>query len=244
LPGYRITDEQLSGLYDKATDDEQEILDQLYESYSAAMNVKTTYAGVREALESIPGSLDSLSGSIDSIIGTLSVINSQIDALMSGNDIDDLISQLEQLGQLADGISVLSENYRLFHSGLVEYTGGVSALAEGYGLFDDGFRDLYTGIEQLSDGITDLSEGVGTLAGETSDMPDRVKAEIDSLISDFSAAPFKPVSFTSGRNGDTGFVQFVLKTDGIEKPAAAEVAPVEAAQPSFLDRLIALFKKT
>lgn len=242
LPGYKISGEMLGSLYEKATDEESVLLDQLYESYTAAMTVKSTYSGVQEALASISGSLDSLSGSIDSTAMTLAAINEQIDALTSGNGLSDLTEQLEQLEQLADGISVLSANYRLFHSGLVEYAGGVSALAEGYGIFDNGFCDLYTGIEGLSDGISQFSGGVGALAAETSDMPDRVKTEIDSLVSDFSAVAFKPVSFTSSRNSDTGFVQFVLKTEGIEKPAVADSAPIEAAQPSFLDRLIALFK--
>ena len=150
---------------------------------------------------------------------------------------------LQQLEQLSAGLKELSDNYGLFHSGLAAFVNGTSSLAKGYSMVDDGFLELFLGIEEFAGGISDLNAGVALLASETQDIPDRVKQEIDNLMSDYTAAPFKAVSFTSDKNKDVNFVQFVCKMDGIDKPAQTNAAPQAAETASFLDRLTSLFKK-
>lgn len=240
IPGHQITQAQLSGLHSKASEEEQALLDQLLESYTAAMTVKSTHERTKGMLDSIAGSLDTLSSSVDSTVVILAAINGQIDTLMSGNAIEGMVGQL---GMLSAGLSELSANYALFHDGLVAFTRGASGLAGGYAMIDDGFRELYIGAGELSDGISQLNSGAATLADETADIPDRVKDEIDSLVSDYESAEFAPVSFTSVKNAGVSFVQFVLKTANIEKPAEKAAAPADAEAATFKDRFFALFGK-
>jgi putative membrane protein len=73
-------------------------------------------------------------------------------------------------------------------------------------------------------------------------MPDTFQTKIDDLMDEYTGSDFKPVSFLSSRNLNTGLVQFVLKCDAIEKPEATAKAPAERKDETIWDRVTALFK--
>ncbi len=74
------------------------------------------------------------------------------------------------------------------------------------------------------------------------DLPDMIQEEIDKMKEEYMPSDFDPVSFTSSRNTDTDFVQFVLQGAGIEKQEEPEPAQNEEEPETFWDRLIALFQ--
>jgi X-X-X-Leu-X-X-Gly heptad repeat protein len=97
------------------------------------------------------------------------------------------------------------------------------------------------GLTALRDGLSELHTGTETLAGETAGIPGRVQAELDTLIGAYTGGGFEPVSFASKTNQDIAFVQFVFKTDGIQKPAVKAPETEESEPSGFWDRLGKLF---
>lgn len=236
LPGHIITEEQLYGLYAKADAAEQATLGRLMESYIAAMTVRGTYEQVRPAFSAVSATLGMLSASVDMVADALRDMSARISGALSGND------AAAQLNQLAGGLSELAENYAVFHKGLESFAEGVAGLAGGYARIDEGIEELASGLEGMSGGIAELLKGTGDLAEETSGIPEQARNEIDALVSDYIGSEFEPVSFTSSRNVDISFVQFVFRTEGINKPAAEKTAPADAEPVNFWDRLINLFR--
>ena len=237
IPDYRINDAQLGGLYAAAGDDERALLDRLVESYASAMTVKGTYEQVQTALMSVGASLEGLAGSADTLSASMNEMSAQMSGMISGND------SLAQIQQLSFGMAELSQRYAGFHNGLVAYTGGISDIVRGYRELDTGIAELRDGITEFSNGIAELRDGTDRLVDETSDMPERVRKEIDNVANDYlgDGGEFEPASFTSGSNENISFVQFVFKADGIELPAPEKAAPPNGGGQSFLDRLKALF---
>ena len=236
IPVYQIGEPQTGSLYSKADDDERELLDRLIENYMAAQAVKEVYSQAKPVLASVTATLDSLSAMIDSSAEMLGGISALIGGALSDYDI------IGQLGELTEGLSELSRNYAVFHSGLVTFMQGVSEAAAGYSELYEGITGLGRGAEGVARGIGEVYGGTTLLADEVSDIPAMVDTMIDDIASSYSGAGFEPVSFASDKNSDTGFVQFVFKTDGISIPPEVD-APSEAVQLNFWDRLMKLFGK-
>jgi putative membrane protein len=236
IPAGTVTQDDINALYAVVTDPAQQaVLNQLAANYAAAQTVKGTYAGVKAAFDGVGTTIDSIVPSIDQMAATLEDMSAQI-----GGSLESL-NGLEQLGQLTSGLSKLSANYSSFHSGLVDYLNGVNTLASNYGAFHSGLASFGDGVGELDNGIGELHDGTDTLSGEVADLPDMMQEEIDKMKEKYLPVDFDPVSFTSSKNTDTKFVQFVLQCDGIEKPEAAEPAPAQEKTETFWDRLAALF---
>ncbi|MCL1793802.1 MAG: hypothetical protein FWG34_08025 [Oscillospiraceae bacterium] len=270
IPEPQLKEEQMFGLFVKATDGEQALLGYLLECYAAAMTVRGTYEAVKPAFESVGVTMDTLSDSVYTIAAALSEIAGQIGEAAEGGE------SMEKMRQLTEGISQIYENYMDFHIGLVAYAraigdlakgygaldsgiadfgGGVSELclgmaelnsgakdfAGGYGEFDAGVGDLSDGMEKFYDGITKFCDGTGEMAKETADMPQTVRDKIDSMLERYTGKYFEAVSFASSENKNISFVQFVFMTDKIEKPKTEAAKKDQSAQPGFWERLFGLF---
>lgn len=236
IPAGTVTQDQINALYGSVTDPgQQAVLGELVSNYTAAQTVKGTYAQVKTAFDAVGTTIDSLVPSMDEMASALDGMASQIGSAAAG------LSGLSQIGQLASGLSELSAKYASFHSGLVNYTGGVNTLASNYGAFHSGLAEFSDGVGELDSGIGELHEGTDTLEGEVADLPETMQEEIDKMKEQYLPADFDPVSFTSSKNTDTEYVQFVLQCDGIEEPETAEEAPDETETETFWDRFVALF---
>ena len=238
IPDVQISEERLYGLYAKADEVEQALLGELMENYAAAMTVKGTYEQVKTAFVSIPATLDTLSESVQPISDTLKTLSAQISDALSGMDSVDIMARLRPL---VGGLAELSQNYANFHNGLLSYTQGVSALSDGFAGLGDGVSGLGDGASALYDGLAEFGNGANRLATETSDLPERVQTEIDKLTDETMGGSFDIVSFTSDRNKNVSFVQFVFKTEGVEAPAVAKDAPSNQEPQNFWERLKSLF---
>ena len=244
IPGLYISEEEIFSLYAIIGDSEEAgILKNLVDSYVAAMTVKGTYEQTGPAFASIPVTLGTLSGSVDAIAAVLSSTADQISAALAAD------TTIDQLTQLANGISGLAGSYGDFHRGLMAYARGISEIADGYSEFDsgvesfsDGLTEFYDGITALYDGIVALHDGTAKMADETSDMPDMIQSEIDSMVSEYTSCVFDAVSFTSAKNENVCYVQFVFVTDGIAKSEADAVVPANEDPQTFWDRLVQLFR--
>ena len=235
IPDAVITEEELGRLY-LDNPDKKDTIDKLAAYYASGARTKATYENVRPLFDAMETSLDQLIASVGQISGALKETAAQIKGALESSD------AFSQLSQLTAGLQALSAQYGDFHEGLVMFTGGVSELNKNYGSLDAGIAGLADGAGQLSDGIGQTADGVSELNDGVKDLPQKTDEEIQKLMDAYDKSDVKPVSFTSPKNTNTVSVQFVMKTDRIEKPATPETAPEPAQKETIWDRFVDLFK--
>nr|WP_175490332.1 YhgE/Pip domain-containing protein [Litchfieldia salsa] len=234
IPEYEISEEQIQQLYGSGAD--QQVLDQLIETYSTARTAKGTYLSVQEAFVAVDGTLVQVSGALLEMASQLEQIANGLSTSLEEMNI------AESITQLRDGVSQLSSNYRAFHSGLVKYTGGVSQLSSSYSELHNGVVALSDGTGKLESGASQLHDGTTELYEATSDLPEQIKEEVDQMMSEYDKSDFEPVSFVSSKNEDINSVQFVLKTESIKQEEAEESEKTVEEVKGFWARLVELFK--
>ncbi len=235
IPDAVITEAELGQLY-QVNPAMKDTLDKLAAYYAAGVKTKAVYANVRPLFDSMDAALDQLSGSADQISSALKDTAAQIKGALENSD------AFNQLGQLSAGLQALSAKYGDFHEGLMMFTGGISKLNKNYGSLDGGISGLADGADALSDGLGQAADGVSALNDGVKDLPQKTDKEIQKLMDDYDKSDVKPVSFASPKNLNTASVQFVMKTDKIEKPEPPATAPEPVHKETIWDRFISLFK--
>jgi putative membrane protein len=232
IPAHQISEEEIKALYSSGAD--ANVVNKLVESYSAAQKVKGTYSQVQEAFAAVDPTLKQVSGSVTEMSAGLTAIADELSASLKDMD----MSGLEQLQK---GLAELSSNYGEFHSGLVGYTGGVSKLAASYNQLHSGVAGLADGTGQLNKGVGELHNGTSELHQETKDLPEQMQHEINEMIKEYDKSDFEPVSFVSPKNENITSVQFVIKTEAIEKEEQEEKQARPEKKKGFWDLLMDLF---
>ncbi|WP_449355245.1 YhgE/Pip domain-containing protein [Virgibacillus natechei] len=235
IPDSDITEDQIGELLNSDVD--QEVVNQLVDSYESAQTVKGTYEGVKEAFAAVTGTLDDVSGSLREMADGANATATEIENGLADMD------GLDELDELQSSVSEFASQYQSFHQGLVEYTGGVSDLASNYQDIDEGIGGLADGTNSLENGAWELKEGTEELEAETSDMPDELQSEVDEMMDEFDASDFEPISFVSGDNKDVDVVQFALQTESIEveEPETTEDTD-EEEDKGVWERFLDLFR--
>ncbi|NCB50327.1 MAG: hypothetical protein EOM54_00400 [Clostridia bacterium] len=228
IPAPSLSETEIGALM--AANPNSEELEELIENYKAAQTVRATWAQVSPAFDAVSATLPTLGASVTTVSASLRGMASQIEAAMQSSD------SLSGLAALYEGMAALSENYSAFHEGLVSYAGGVNALYEGWTGLEGGISAISSGAYLLSKGAKEFSDGMETLNGETSGIPEEMEAITGALSSDF-----EPASFISELNDGAASVQFVIKTDAIEKPEPDETGTAAASPSTLWDRIKALF---
>lgn len=127
----------------------------------------------------------------------------------------------------AEGAGRLSSSLDTLEEGMETLSGGMKAL-------DKGFDGLRKGAEKLNDGTGELNEKAGS-AG------DDIEAELSDAVDDMTGGSWTPVSYISSENSDVTSVQFIIKTETIEKPEA-EITDEETEERSFWEKILDLFR--
>ncbi|MCL1896859.1 MAG: hypothetical protein FWG03_09985 [Clostridiales bacterium] len=237
IPG-PLTEEQIAGFYMSIPTmpaEQQAVANELLANYAAAQTAKGTYDAVKPGFDAVAAAIDGLVPGLDGMSLALKSMAEGVKEAAGSLD------GLEQLGELAEGLEELSRNYSAFHTGLVGYTGGVDALSENYSAFHNGLASFSSGVGELSSGARELFDGTSTLNSEISSLPDDLKKEIDKMKEQYMPADFDTVSFTSPKNTNTVYVQFVIRGGDIEKPEQEKEEPPEEKTETIWDRLLALF---
>ncbi|WP_019153490.1 hypothetical protein [Robertmurraya massiliosenegalensis] len=234
IPAPEISETQIQELYGSNAD--PNVLNQLIDTYSAALQAKGTYSAVKAAFDAVNSTLEQVSGGLLEIATHLETMAEGISSSLENNEMTDSFALLQK------GISDLSTNYKEFHSGLVGYAGGVSQLSSSYDMLDSGIADLSTGTGELENGVSELHDGTGELKDATSDIPEQMKEEVDQMMAEYDKSDFEPVSFVSAENENINSVQFVLKTESIKYEEPEEVEEIEEEPQGFWARLLELFK--
>ncbi|GLB59907.1 YhgE/Pip domain-containing protein [Cytobacillus sp. NCCP-133] len=233
IPAQQITEEEISELYKSGAD--SNVLDKLVESYSAAQKVKGTYSNVKKAFDAVEPSLTQISDSVRGMSGTLTSIANELSESMKEMDVS-------ALGELQKGLTSLSSNYSQFHSGLVSYTEGVGQLSSSYNKLHSGITELSGGTSELEKGLGELQNGTDKLHEETKDLPAQMQKKINEMVQEYDKSDFKPVSFVSSKNETVSSVQFVIKTESIEKEEQVTKKEKPVKEKGFWDLLLDLFR--
>lgn len=235
IPDYKISEEEITVL--KSSDADSEVVKKLLETYQATRNAKGTYSAVKEAFAAVDPTLQEVSGSVTEMANTMERIATDITTSIEGMNVADSI------GELQAGLATLSTNYKTFHAGLVSYTDGVGQLSSSYQDVHTGIVELAGGTGELESGVDELDDGTDTLYQSTKDMPDEMQEEINQMIADFDKSDLNAVSFVSAENEKVNSVQFVIKTESIEKQEQeSNEEQEEEESKGFWDRLLDLFK--
>lgn len=235
IPDDIISEDVLAKLY-QDNPDKKDTIDTLAQFYASGSKAKGTFLATKPAFDAVGNSLEQLVGSVNSISDALKLTASQIKDAIDNNN------TLAQMAQLSAGLTALSDNYSQFHKGLISYTSGVSELRDNYGALDNGISGIAGGMGDLYGGISETNDGTTKLNNELKDMPSKVDEQINNLLNEYDKSDFKTTSFVSAKNVNTDLVQFVFKTDKVEKAEAPAEAPVQPEVPSIWTRFLDLFK--
>lgn len=182
-----------------------------------------------------------------------------IQQMMSSDEVTSRLNEaVAAVNSAAEQISALKEQldgYGTFYSGLSDYTAAVSSAESGADTLKQNMDKLYdstgtlqTSVGKLNDAIGELYDGTQKLYDGTSEFADRtsnidtqISDEINSITSSISGDDSDTVSFISDKNSNVDSVQFIIKTEAIEKPEAAESAVSEEETLTFWQKLLRLF---
>ncbi|WP_196121245.1 YhgE/Pip domain-containing protein [Anaerobacillus alkaliphilus] len=235
IPQYQITEQDIHGLYQSGAN--KVVVDQLVETYTAALTARATYSAVKEGFDAVHVTLQKVSGAINEMGGSLTSIANGLSSSLENMDDENSFAQLQE------GLETLAINYREFHAGLVSYTGGVGQLSNSYNELHAGIIELSGGTAELEDGVGELYDGTNELYDATKDLPDQMQEEIDSMIAEYDRSDFEAVSFVSSENEKINSVQFVIKTESIKK-VELETSKIEVVEEKgFWARLVQLFSR-
>lgn len=237
IPAPSVSQEEIADLLARQTDpQDMALIGELVQNYEAAQTVRGTFSQVRQAFEAVSPALDESAAGLGEMVGELTSAAASMRGELSE------LERLSEVSELESGLHILVSSYSDFDDGLKSYLSGVSELSSNYAAFDAGLSSLAGGADQLSNGVGRLHDGTQTLSEEIADLPGMIQEEIDKMKEEYMPADFEPVSFTSDKNTDTAFVQFILQCEGVSVPAAEEeITPEEEPAESFWDRLGALF---
>ena len=169
-------------------------------------------------------------------------------AVLSGNeDLAAVKAQLDSTIQFTQGILGYTSGVVKLQAGAADLNDGATELSTALTQVAAGARDLYDGAKQLNsavgslkDGLAQYKDGTAELKNGTGDLDSQITEQIDTLLSEISGGNAVK-SFVSEKNTDIASVQFVLKTGPIEIETAEDVETVQEKEPTFWDRLLALF---
>ncbi|WP_239093987.1 YhgE/Pip domain-containing protein [Bacillus sp. B15-48] len=234
VPETGISEADIQKIYDSGAD--AAILDQLLETYTAALTAKEAFPDVKKSFESIDPLLGEMSGTARGIGDRL---------LQSAEGITSALEELDQfdgLTQLQEGMATLTTNYRAFHGGLVDYTKGAGQLSDSYSELHSGLVKFTNGTGELAKGVGELHAGTTELYNATSRLPDQIQEEINRMIAEYDKSDFDVISFVSPENEKLHSVQFVIKTASLKKDVKETNEQPVKEQKGFWAKFFDLFR--
>lgn len=120
---------------------------------------------------------------------------------------------------------------------------GSGKLTEGSASLRQGTADLYDGIVALDDGAKELNDGTKEFYEKTDGMDSEIEGKIDDMLNTISRSDAEIRSFVSEKNTNVESLQFVIKTEAIEKPKVVQTVEDEPQQLSLWEKFLKLFGK-
>ncbi len=210
------------------------------ETHAAVGTLKTNFgannASFTNLLTGLPTAAGTLSGSQQSISANLNNFAATVEGALNNSDF------YQGLVNLGKGLGDLQTQYTTFHTNLGMYTGGVTTMSTQYANIAGGIHQMATGMGELYNGSEQINNGLKKLHASTKDIPRQIQEKINEYMTSYDKSDYKPISFVSEKNTNVSSVQFVIKTDKIEKVQPEKVEEVQPEKPSFWTKLKDLFQ--
>ena len=216
-------------------------------------SLQAQLASAKDCLGQLSGmtaSLDALKTGVDTLTAQYVILDEAIQAYTAGvadacSGCGQLVSGASDLtagtASLAEGAGSLASGAATLAEGISDVYDAAGTLTAGAGSLDSGVGALAEGAATLGEGAGQMKEGTAALAEGTNGMDQQVADGIDGMLADITGSGERPMSFASEKNGQVDAVQFVIRTPAIEVPAPAQEEPAPEEEPSFWEKLIALF---
>lgn len=160
-----------------------------------------------------------------------------------------LKGQLDDITDFVAGIDSYTHGTTQLSSGAAGLSAGAGALADGIDTLASGLDQLYGGTESLNNGMKTFLEGVATYRAGTkafstgaTQMETEMGDQLDSLLSMLSNDGKVYQSFVSNDNTNVNFVQFVIKTEGINLETKAPATEPKPAEKNLWEKFLDLFR--
>ena len=106
----------------------------------------------------------------------------------------------------------------------------------------NGTTELYQGLLTLNDGTKELKDGTQEFYDQTDGMDTKIEDTMNEMLDSLSGGDSETTSFVSEKNGNIDSVQFVIKTDAIEKKEKAKKTKEKTEETSVVEKFKNLFK--
>lgn len=166
-----------------------------------------------------------------------------------GAAITALKQQLDSITAFVAGVDSYTLGTTQLATGAAGLSAGAGNLSDGINTLAAGLDQLYHSSEQLNEGMKTFLEGVATYRTGTkaftagaSRMDKEMSNQLDSLMSMLSNDGKLYSSFVSDDNTNVNFVQFVIKTDGINSKTKAPATEPKPVEKSLWEKFLDLFR--
>ena len=187
---------------------------------------------------------EAFDNAIGQLANTLSGLSGNVTALKNG--IDQLTANYTKLDQgvnaYTEGVAAITKAYSKINSGTVSLTNGSKKLVNGSKSLKRGTTDLYQGLLTLNDGTKELKDGTQEFYDQTDGMDTKIEDTMNEMLDSLSGGDSETTSFVSEKNGNIDSVQFVIKTDAIEKKEKAKKTKEKTEETSVVEKFKNLFK--
>jgi putative membrane protein len=155
--------------------------------------------------------------------------------------LDGVVQFTQGLKNYTDGVLQLSNASSDLAIGISEFKASSSIIAESANELYNAATEINTAIRKLKDGLVSYKTGMNELRKGTAGMSSEIDSKINEILADISGGDGKVISFVSDKNTNVSSIQFVLKTDPIERPEIQEPDPPKPVRLNFWQKLLKLF---
>ena len=259
------TEEQIKSMPDYSVNViSQKLVAQIDSQITSLSNVVTLLRGDSAAISGTEQYLNGVSQGTGELVSGLSQLNDNYAAFdvaigtlantVSGtaNNVSGLKSAIDQLtasytqldqgvNDYTDGVAAITKAYSQINSGTVSLASGSKELVKGSKTLKSGTNELHQGAVTLSNGSKELNDGTQEFYDQTNGMDTQIEDTMNEMIDSLTGGDSETVSFVSEKNGNIDSVQFVIKTDAIEKKEKAKKTEKKTEESSVIEKFKNLF---
>ncbi len=170
-------------------------------------------------------------------------------SLPSDPSIDALKQQLDDITAFVAEVDSYTLGTTQLASGAAGLSAGAGSLTDGIETLSEGLNQLYSNTVQLNDGMKLFLEGVATYQAGTkafstgaSRMETEMNNQLDSMLAMLSNDGKVYRSYVSEENTNVNFVQFVIKTDGINGQTKVPATEPKPDEKNLWQKFLDLFR--
>lgn len=241
------SDTEAVGLYKKAAEGDKAAVAGYIAAAGRLIAVETLLKadvsyiqGSEQLIRGIDGSLNKDNGKL--MTGALTL---QRNYAVFNDNIQSMVSYLSNLAAdmtlLKNGIDKLKANYDTLDNVILKYTDTVGKITDGYRKIYDGTLQMVNGTMGLYDGTKTLADGTKKFVKTTSGMKDKIKHEINQMLSEYTGSDYEVKSYVSDKNTRVESVQFVIKAAAVEKQEVPVQATAEERPLNLWQKFLRLF---